>query len=119
MCVQAGTYLPQSYLVQEEMMVTERLHHVEQLGSFISNLCEGRETFKLQRRDTILGTLLLSSLGLRGRILDLLRPPEQLRDPGDSQAPQTQSCRSEEEPVLQVQVQNGSVEQLRPGSGSW
>lgn len=115
-CVQAGTYLPQSYLVQEEMMVTERLHHVEQLGSFISNLCEGRETFKLQRRDTILGTLLLSSLGVRGRILDLLRP--ELRDPGDSQAPQTQSCRSEEEPV-QVQVQNGSVEQLRPGSGSW
>lgn len=56
MCVQAGTYLPQSYLVHEEMIVTERLEHVDQLGDFIYNLCRGKETFKLQRRDRILGT---------------------------------------------------------------
>ncbi|KAK2840382.1 hypothetical protein Q5P01_014122 [Channa striata] len=51
----AGTYLPQSYLVHEEMIVTERLEHIDQLGYFIYNLCQGKETFKLQRRDRILG----------------------------------------------------------------
>jgi len=53
--IKAGTYLPQSYLVHEEMMVTERLENVEQLGYFIYSLCKGKETYKLQRRDTILG----------------------------------------------------------------
>ncbi|XP_053184054.1 integral membrane protein 2B-like isoform X1 [Scomber japonicus] len=53
--VKAGTYLPQSYLIHEEMVVTERLEHVDQLGYFIYNLCRGKETFKLQRRDRILG----------------------------------------------------------------
>ncbi|XP_070694637.1 integral membrane protein 2Bb isoform X1 [Pempheris klunzingeri] len=53
--VKAGTYLPQSYLVHEEMIVTERLQHVDQLGYFIYNLCRGKETYKLQRRDRILG----------------------------------------------------------------
>lgn len=53
--VKAGTYLPQSYLVHEEMIVTERLEHVDQLGFFIYNLCRGKDTYKLQRRDRILG----------------------------------------------------------------
>ncbi|XP_077473175.1 integral membrane protein 2B-like [Stigmatopora argus] len=53
--IKAGTYLPQSYLVHEEMMVTERLEHVDQLGYFIHKLCRGKDTFKLQRRDRILG----------------------------------------------------------------
>uniref|UniRef100_UPI0037E97D2D integral membrane protein 2B-like isoform X2 n=1 Tax=Semicossyphus pulcher TaxID=241346 RepID=UPI0037E97D2D len=53
--VKAGTYLPQSYLIHEEMIVTERLEHVDQLGYFIYNLCRGKDTFKLQRRDRILG----------------------------------------------------------------
>ncbi|XP_038151532.1 integral membrane protein 2Ba isoform X1 [Cyprinodon tularosa] len=53
--IKAGTYLPQSYLIHEEMVVTERLEHVDQLGYFINNLCRGKETFKLQRRDRILG----------------------------------------------------------------
>lgn len=52
---QAGTYLPQSYLLHEEMIVTERLEQVDQLGFFINNLCQGKDTFKLQRRDRILG----------------------------------------------------------------
>lgn len=56
-CPQAGTYLPQSYLVHEEMVVTERLQHVNRLGQHIHNLCRGKDTFKLQRRDHILGTL--------------------------------------------------------------
>lgn len=53
--IKAGTYLPQSYLVHEEMIVTERLEHVDQLGYFIYNLCRGKDTYKLQRRDRILG----------------------------------------------------------------
>ncbi|CAN9498520.1 unnamed protein product [Ophioblennius macclurei] len=53
--IKAGTYLPQSYLVHEEMVVTERLHHVDQLGFFIHSLCQGKDTYKLQRRDRILG----------------------------------------------------------------
>ncbi|XP_006806461.1 integral membrane protein 2B-like isoform X1 [Neolamprologus brichardi] len=53
--IKAGTYLPQSYLVREEMMVTERLEHVDQLGYFIHNLCKDKDTYKLQRRDRILG----------------------------------------------------------------
>ncbi|XP_041806179.1 integral membrane protein 2B-like isoform X2 [Chelmon rostratus] len=53
--IKDGTYLPQSYLVHEEMIVTERLEHVDQLGYFIYNLCRGKDTFKLQRRDRILG----------------------------------------------------------------
>lgn len=60
-CVQAGTYLPQSYLVHEEMMVTERLQHVDQLGYFIYNLCQGKDTYKLQRRDRILGRNMVHS----------------------------------------------------------
>ncbi|KAJ0070592.1 hypothetical protein NL108_016458, partial [Boleophthalmus pectinirostris] len=52
--VKAGTYLPQSYLVHEEMVVTERIENVNQLGYFIYNLCRGKETFRLQRRDRIL-----------------------------------------------------------------
>ncbi|KAM6934998.1 integral membrane protein 2Ba [Xenentodon cancila] len=53
--VKAGTYLPQSYLIHEEMVVTERLERVDQLGYFIYNLCRGKDTYKLQRRDRILG----------------------------------------------------------------
>ncbi|KAG9333387.1 hypothetical protein JZ751_012696, partial [Albula glossodonta] len=39
--IKAGTYLPQSYLVHEQMMVTERVDNVDQLGYFIYNLCHG------------------------------------------------------------------------------
>ncbi|KAJ4922023.1 hypothetical protein JOQ06_004042 [Pogonophryne albipinna] len=53
--VKAGTYLPQSYLMHEEMVVTERLEDVEQLGHYIYKLCHGKDTFKLQRRDRIYG----------------------------------------------------------------
>ncbi|XP_061082511.1 integral membrane protein 2B-like isoform X2 [Conger conger] len=53
--IKAGTYLPQSYLIHEQMIVTERIDDVDQLGFFIYNLCRGKDTFRLQRRDTILG----------------------------------------------------------------
>ncbi|KAM9347418.1 integral membrane protein 2B-like isoform 2-T2 [Symphorus nematophorus] len=63
--VKAGTYLPQSYLVHEEMIVTERLEHVDQLGYFIYNLCSGKDTYKLQRRDRILGMQKREALNCR------------------------------------------------------
>ncbi|XP_076858162.1 integral membrane protein 2Bb [Brachyhypopomus gauderio] len=53
--IKAGTYLPQTYLVHEQMMVTEKLDEVDDLGFFISRLCRGKGTYRLQRRETILG----------------------------------------------------------------
>ncbi|MBN3321459.1 ITM2B protein, partial [Atractosteus spatula] len=53
--IKAGTYLPQSYLIHEQMIVTERIDNVDQLGYFIYSLCRGKETYKLQRRDAIIG----------------------------------------------------------------
>lgn len=50
----AGMYLPQSYVVHEQMMVAERVDSVD-LGYFIRSLCYGKETYRLQRRDTVLG----------------------------------------------------------------
>ncbi|CAL9689897.1 unnamed protein product [Knipowitschia caucasica] len=63
--VKAGTYLPQSYLLHEEMIVTERIENVNQLGSFIYNLCNGIDTFRLQRRDTIPGIQKREALNCR------------------------------------------------------
>ncbi|KAI4880275.1 hypothetical protein NFI96_030711 [Prochilodus magdalenae] len=53
--IKAGTYLPQSYLVHEQMVVTEKVEHVEQLGYFIYSLCRGRDTYRLQRRVIVPG----------------------------------------------------------------
>ncbi|XP_028655526.1 integral membrane protein 2Bb [Erpetoichthys calabaricus] len=53
--IKAGTYLPQSYLIHEQMVVTDRIENVDQLGYFIYSVCRGKETFKLQRRDSIIG----------------------------------------------------------------
>ncbi|XP_007899445.1 integral membrane protein 2B [Callorhinchus milii] len=49
--IKTGTYLPQSYLVREELVVTDRIKDVNQLGFFISRLCRSKETFRLQRRN--------------------------------------------------------------------
>ncbi|MBN3308155.1 ITM2B protein, partial [Amia calva] len=53
--IKAGTYLPQSYLIHEQMVVTERIDNVDQLGYFIFSLCRGKDTYKLQRRESIIG----------------------------------------------------------------
>ncbi|KAG9337567.1 hypothetical protein JZ751_028587 [Albula glossodonta] len=45
-----GTYLPQTYLIQEEMVVTGRIRNMRQLGAFIYRLCNGKDTFRLKRR---------------------------------------------------------------------
>lgn len=54
-CLQAKTYLPQSYLVHEEMLITEKLESTSDLGIYINKLCKDKDVFRLQRRDTILG----------------------------------------------------------------
>ncbi|XP_074045783.1 integral membrane protein 2C [Macrotis lagotis] len=50
--VKKGTYLPQTYIIQEEMIVTEHVSDMQQLGSFIHRLCSGKETYRLRRRTT-------------------------------------------------------------------
>ncbi|KAJ7990559.1 hypothetical protein DPEC_G00301650 [Dallia pectoralis] len=48
--VKKGTYLPQTYIIQEEMVVTGRVQFLNQLGPFIYHLCHGKDTYRLQRR---------------------------------------------------------------------
>ncbi|KAK2895264.1 integral membrane protein 2Cb [Channa argus] len=48
--VKRGTYLPQTYIIQEEMVVTGRVRNMRQLGPFIHRLCYGKETYRLRRR---------------------------------------------------------------------
>ncbi|KAM3910894.1 integral membrane protein 2A [Leptodactylus fuscus] len=50
-----GSYLPQTYLVREELVVTEKIDDVSELGFFIYEHCVGQETYRLQRRDQIIG----------------------------------------------------------------
>uniref|UniRef100_A0A3P9HU66 Integral membrane protein 2 n=1 Tax=Oryzias latipes TaxID=8090 RepID=A0A3P9HU66_ORYLA len=49
--VKRGTYLPQTYIIQEEMAVTGRVRNMRQLGPFIHRLCFGKETYRLRRRN--------------------------------------------------------------------
>uniref|UniRef100_A0A286XR57 Integral membrane protein 2 n=2 Tax=Cavia porcellus TaxID=10141 RepID=A0A286XR57_CAVPO len=53
--IKAGTYLPQSYLIHEHMVITDRIKNIDRLGFFIYRLCHDKETYKLQRRETIKG----------------------------------------------------------------
>ncbi|XP_067265776.1 integral membrane protein 2Bb isoform X1 [Chanodichthys erythropterus] len=52
---EAKMYLPQTYLKHVEMMVTEKLDSTSDLGYYINKLCSNKDTYRLQRRDTILG----------------------------------------------------------------
>ncbi|KAK9969290.1 hypothetical protein ABG768_027479 [Culter alburnus] len=52
---EAKMYLPQTYLMHVEMMVTEKLDSTSDLGYYINKLCSNKDTYRLQRRDTILG----------------------------------------------------------------
>lgn len=47
--------MPQSYLIHEQMIVTDRIENVDQLGFFIYRLCRGKETYKLQRKEAMKG----------------------------------------------------------------
>ncbi|XP_078470403.1 integral membrane protein 2B-like [Lampetra planeri] len=48
--IRRGTYLPQTYLIHEQLVVTERIDDVDELGFFIFRMCNGKPTFRLQRR---------------------------------------------------------------------
>uniref|UniRef100_UPI00358E7EFE integral membrane protein 2B-like isoform X1 n=1 Tax=Myxine glutinosa TaxID=7769 RepID=UPI00358E7EFE len=48
--IKLGTYLPQTYLVHEDLVVTEQVQDVDDLGFFIFRMCRGHPTFRLQRR---------------------------------------------------------------------
>ncbi|CAG6006891.1 unnamed protein product [Menidia menidia] len=50
--VKKGTYLPQTYIIHEEMVVTGKVHNMRQLGPFIYRLCNGKDTYRLNRRLT-------------------------------------------------------------------
>ncbi|XP_037594373.1 integral membrane protein 2C-like [Cebus imitator] len=50
--VKTGTYLPQTCVIQEEMVVTEDVSDKEALGSFSDHLCNGKDTYRLRRRAT-------------------------------------------------------------------
>ncbi|XP_070827181.1 integral membrane protein 2C-like [Chaetodon auriga] len=50
--VKKGTYLPQTYIIHEEMVVTGKVHNMRQLGPFIYRLCNGKDTYRLNRRVT-------------------------------------------------------------------
>ncbi|XP_057192344.1 integral membrane protein 2Bb isoform X1 [Triplophysa rosa] len=63
--INAGTYLPQSYLVHEEMMITEKLESTSELGFSINKLCKDKDVYRLQRRDTILGMQKREALNCR------------------------------------------------------
>uniref|UniRef100_A0A8C2MB31 Integral membrane protein 2 n=1 Tax=Cricetulus griseus TaxID=10029 RepID=A0A8C2MB31_CRIGR len=46
--VKRGTYLPQTYIIQEEMVVMEYVSDKEALCSFIYHLNNGKDTYRLQ-----------------------------------------------------------------------
>ncbi|CAL9684715.1 unnamed protein product [Knipowitschia caucasica] len=47
--VKKGTYLPQTYIIHEEMAVSGKVHNMQQLGPFIHRLCNGKDTYRLSR----------------------------------------------------------------------
>ncbi|XP_078480881.1 LOW QUALITY PROTEIN: integral membrane protein 2A-like [Lampetra planeri] len=49
----SGSY--RSYLVHEDLVVTERIDDIKPLGFYIRRLCEGKETYRMQRRASLPG----------------------------------------------------------------
>uniref|UniRef100_A0A4W5K0B8 Integral membrane protein 2 n=1 Tax=Hucho hucho TaxID=62062 RepID=A0A4W5K0B8_9TELE len=43
------------YLVQEDLVVTERVDDVTEMGFYIRRLCEGKDTYRMQRRSDLTG----------------------------------------------------------------
>ncbi|XP_019665256.1 integral membrane protein 2A isoform X3 [Ailuropoda melanoleuca] len=51
----SGKYLPQTYVVHEDLVAVEEIRDVSNLGIFIYQLCNNRKSFRLRRRDLLLG----------------------------------------------------------------
>ncbi|XP_034037156.1 integral membrane protein 2A-like [Thalassophryne amazonica] len=49
----SGSY--RSYLVHEDLVVTERIDDLKPLGFYIHRLCDGRETYRMQHRSSLTG----------------------------------------------------------------
>ncbi|KAL4648819.1 integral membrane protein 2A-like isoform X2 [Arapaima gigas] len=49
----SGSY--KTYLVYEDLVVTERIDDLVPLGYYIYRLCDGKDTYRMQRRSEILG----------------------------------------------------------------
>ncbi|XP_061643072.1 integral membrane protein 2A-like [Phyllopteryx taeniolatus] len=49
----SGSY--RSYLVQEDLVVTERIDDIKPLGLYIRRLCSGKETYRMERRASLPG----------------------------------------------------------------
>lgn len=49
----SGSY--RSYLVHEDLVVTERIDDIKPLGLYIRRLCDGKETYRMQRRSSLPG----------------------------------------------------------------
>nr|XP_020451208.1 integral membrane protein 2A-like [Monopterus albus] len=49
----SGSY--RSYLVHEDLVVTERIDDIKSLGYYIRRLCDGKETYRMQRRASLPG----------------------------------------------------------------
>ncbi|CAL8306466.1 unnamed protein product [Arctogadus glacialis] len=53
MQLMSGSY--RSYLVQEDLVVTERVDDIQPLGFYIRRLCDGKETYRMQPRSELPG----------------------------------------------------------------
>lgn len=51
----SGKYLPHTYVVREDLVAVEEIRDVSNLGIFIYQLCNNRKSFRLRRRDLLLG----------------------------------------------------------------
>lgn len=49
----SGSY--RSYLVHEDLVVTERIDDIKPLGFYIRRLCDGKDTYRMQRRSSLPG----------------------------------------------------------------
>ncbi|XP_061783799.1 integral membrane protein 2A-like [Nerophis lumbriciformis] len=49
----SGSY--RSYLVHEDLVVTERIDDIKPLGFYIRRLCNGKDTYKMERRASLPG----------------------------------------------------------------
>ncbi|XP_030056349.1 integral membrane protein 2B isoform X2 [Microcaecilia unicolor] len=53
--IRAGKYMPRSYLIREQMIITEQIENVDHLGVFVSQMCRGKKTYKLKRKENAQG----------------------------------------------------------------
>lgn len=51
----SGKHLPHTYVVPEDLVAVEEIRDVSNLGIFTYRLCNNRKSFRLRRRDFLLG----------------------------------------------------------------